>query len=145
MIPLIAPPAILPYRAAGAMKTQADCIAVLRRLLEPPSPGTDDLARAMEAVRMPRDAAEQMALFADRTGDLTDEERQELFDETFDRNAAADADRQRILQCLAADSAREPAGAAELTGLLQRLRTQLLRDGNPYHHLIAAAQVLIGA
>lgn len=127
------------------MKTQAGCIAVLRRLLEPPSPGTDDLARAMEAVRIPRDAAEQMALFAERTGDLTDEERQELFDETFNRNAAVGADRQRVLQCLAGDLAADPTGAAELAGLLQRLRTQLLRDGNPYHHLIAAAQVLIGA
>ena len=123
------------------MEVQADCVAILLRLLEPPSAASDDLMLAMDVAGIPRGAAEQMALFEERTGDLTFDERQELFEETFSRNDAVRADRQRLVGCLERETA---ADAAELAPLLQRLRTQLLRDGNPYHHVMAAAIVLVG-
>jgi nitrate reductase assembly molybdenum cofactor insertion protein NarJ len=129
------------YRAAAAMDHQADCVSIVRRLLEPPGASfAGDLALAAGARRMPPDAAEQVARFSERIADLSAEERRELFDETFGRPATAD-DRRRFVALLKSSSDHD--GASDLWPLVERLGAALLRDRNPYHHLIAAVGVLL--
>ena len=128
------------------MNAPADCIALLKRLLEPPSAEFAEFASTGNAPAMPLSVGEQIALFVERTSELTFDERQELFEETFCRRATLRADWQRVMKRLEEGLATaDPAEAVDNEVLLQRLRTALLRDRNPYHHLIAAAQVLSGS
>ena len=123
------------------MACRPECFSTLARLFERPEGAfVDDLARATDATLMPPDVAAQVALFASRTGDLALEERQELFSETF-ASAAASTDRCSLAARLRQGAAEGPASTASL----DRLSDALLRDGNPYHHLIVAARMLFAA
>jgi nitrate reductase assembly molybdenum cofactor insertion protein NarJ len=111
----------------------------MRRLLEPPRASfAADLAVAASG-GLPVDAAERVARFSDRIADLSPEERRELFDETFGRSQT-DADRQRLVFLL--EQSLPPAASSELWKLIDRLGAVMMRDGNPYHHLIAAVAAL---
>lgn len=117
---------------------RAVCLQVIRRLLARPDPsasGTEPVAR--EIVHLPPDAAEEAARFAERVADLSADERQELFDETFGREN--DPDLRRVIQLLT--SSTPPGGQAaverELSALV-KAANRLREHGNPYCHLLLA-------
>jgi len=124
------------------MEYQAECFSTLAQLLEAPDAASvAHLALATDPALMPPQVAGHVALFAERVGDLSLEERQELFSETF-ASALLAEDR----RCLAAFLRR--GGGTEARAqvpALDRLGDTLLRDRNPYHHLLVAVRVLLGS
>ncbi|MBI2220132.1 MAG: hypothetical protein HYU53_02875 [Acidobacteria bacterium] len=121
------------------MDRRAECVSIVRRLLEPPGESFAAEVAGVARSGLPPEAAEQVSRFSERIADLSPEERRELFDETFGRPAAAD-DRRRLVSLL--DGSAPPEAGAEVWALIDRLGTALMRDRNPYHHLIAALGVL---
>lgn len=121
------------------MDHRAECVSIVRRLLEPPGASFAADVAAASTTKLPPDAAEQVARFHERVADLSLDERRELFDETFGRAAAAE-DRRRLVTVLEGPSPY--SAGSELWPLIDRLGARLRRDRNPYHHLIAAVGVL---
>jgi len=131
------------YRAPSRMEYQAECFSTLAHLLEPPDAAfVAHLAVATDPTLVTPRVAGHVALFAERLGDLSLEERQELFAETFAKVGLAE-DRRCLVESL-----RNPGGSApraEVLASLTRLGDTLLRDRNPYHHLLVAARMLLGS
>ena len=125
------------------MDRRRECVSILRRLLEPPGASFADDLTAAAAGPLPPEAAEQVARFSERIADLSPDERRELFEETFGsgRQVAA-ADRQRLASLL--DPLSSEDAGPELWPLIDRLGARLVRDRNPYRHLIAAIGHLCG-
>ncbi len=123
------------------MDYQAECFSTLARLLETPDAAFDaDLALATDPALMPPQVAGQVALFAERLGALSLEERQELFAETF-TNPLAASDRRSAVAVLRDDVTR--ASADRHAPALDRLTGALLSDRNPYHHVLVAVKMLL--
>lgn len=123
------------------MERGSEPVQVLRRLLERPGPGraAEDLVATRALVLSP-EAGAQAARFAERIRDLSLEERQELFDETFGGSAASP--HARLMALLG--EAMDPAGPRpEIEGLLETLDADLSRHRNPYHHVLIGLRALL--
>jgi len=123
------------------MERGSEPVQVLRRLLERPGPGcaVEDLV-AMRALVLSPQAGEQAARFAGRIRDLTLEERQELFDETFGGSAAAPHAR---LMALLERLDRSAEAGPQIERLVEDLDADLARHRNPYHHLLIGLRALM--
>lgn len=121
------------------MDHRAECLSIVRRLLEPPGESYASDVAVVATSGLPPEAAEQVSRFTERIADLSPEERRELFDETFGRPATAE-DRRRLVSLL--DGSATPEAGPDVWAVIDRLGAALMRDRNPYHHLIAALGVL---
>lgn len=121
------------------MEYAAECFSTLAQLLDFPDQAFGAyIALATDPALMPAAAAGHVALFAERVSDLSLEERQELFAETFG-SEAADAERRHLVTTL-----REwtRSGSAARAGLLKPLLCTL-HDRNPYWHVVTAIETLL--
>ncbi len=124
---------------------------VFRALLTRPGPAfSQALARAMEDGVLPLAVAKRIAPFHERVADLSADELQELYDETFGQvNVSATPLRgagTRVAELLSA-SASAPAGrgeaTAELCDLVERVEAALTAARNPYSHVFSGLAVLL--
>ena len=123
------------------MDYEAECRATLAQLLELPDGAfAAHLAVATDPALITRAAAGHAALFAERVSDLSLDERQELFAETF-RSGAAEDHRRCIVAALREGG--NAARSAEFTTSVERLQETLLGSRNPYHHLLTAITSLL--
>ena len=142
MIVLIAAAARRRYRAPTAMDYQAECLSTLAHLLEAPDAAFPaHIAVATDPALASPTVAGHVALFAERVAELSQDERCELFAETFAASALA-ADRETVVAWL---RGARGADAARALAALERLCRALSRDRNPYLHLCVAAQCLYSA
>ncbi len=122
------------------MEYRAECFSTLAHLLEAPDAAfSAHLALATDPALVPPQVAGNVALFAERVGELTIEERQELFSETFGAPLLA-GDRQSVVAWL---RSADQDGVACAGAAVARLCEILARDRNPYHHLCVAVRSLL--
>lgn len=123
------------------MEYEAECFSTLARLLEMPDRAfAVYVALATDPGLMPPPAAGHVALFAERVAELSADERQELFSETF-RDELSDARRRAIVTALRESG--DPRRSTLIIESLEDLRSTLLNDRNPYHHLVVAVSTLL--
>jgi nitrate reductase assembly molybdenum cofactor insertion protein NarJ len=117
------------------MEYEAECLLTLAQLLEVPDCAFSvHLAYATDPAVVTSTVAGHVALFAERVVALSLEERQELFAETF---RCPRADRERC--CLVAGLRQgDRDSAASIEPAIEYLRSTLLRNRNPYVHLVEA-------
>ena len=109
---------------------------VLRQLLERPEPGCGvEEVLAARGAMLPPAAGVQAARFAERVRELSQDERQELFDETFGARSAAHRQLDALLRGL--------ESGTDVGQLVEDLDTTLARDRNPYHHLLMALKAVL--
>jgi hypothetical protein len=148
------------------MSPTMESLAAFRPLIERPDAAFLDLvAGASDASRWPIAVAQQMAHFAERIGDLSVDELQELHDETFGREApskaeAVDAreevrrsswmvspsDWQLLIGWLGRTAAAGPATTEPPPAVVEsigRIQQTLVAARNPYHHVLAALYALL--
>ena len=117
-----------------------DDIRRVAQALERPARDLRRLHEARQAIaRRSVEASRQLAVFVDRVGDLTADERRELYAETF--RGSAPAVRQLVVRLARTrtDGAGAGADAAALGPLLERLEA----ERNPYAYVVRSLCCLL--
>jgi hypothetical protein len=123
------------------MQYEAECLVTLAQLLDLPDRAfAAHIGFATDPALMPPAVAGQIALFAERVADLSLDERQELFIETFLPGPLTD------LRCSIATALRNGPPLKDgpsLARSVDQLREVLLTRRNPYAHLLTGVGTML--